>query len=479
MEYVYKKPAERARSKGLIRPYHSKLPAVERLLDGVYICANLWIIAELVGISWHDRYSWFALAALLLYNFFAEVYEIYHDWRGSSMYKEAARISTAWLSAACTLIIVTLLTKTSGDLSRLVIGIWIVAVASNIILSHLCLRLLMRYVINTGQNTRNVAILGSNELGLRLVKALANMPWLGYRGFWFYDDRSDRENRRLSDRETKISGGYDALYRDAKDGKINILYITLPLCAEKRVEMLIDRLADTTVSVYFVPDLFVFNLVYSRWTTMQGIPTVSIYETPFHQLDGLCKRLEDILLSILILLICAIPMALIAMGIKLTSPGPVFFKQRRYGVHGQVIGVWKFRTMHVCEDGGQLKQATRNDPRVTRFGRFLRSNSLDELPQFLNVLQGSMSIVGPRPHAVAHNELYRKRVQGYMLRHKVKPGITGLAQINGCRGEIQTEQMMERRIHYDLEYIRQWSLMLDFKIIVLTAVKGMFGEQAY
>ena len=478
-EYVYKKPDERFRSSGLIRPYYSKVPALERLFDGLSICVMFWLVVELSGTSWNFHYGWFLLATVLLYNFFAEFHEVYHDWRDEPMYKEAARVSMAWFSAIGALIIFAFITKTSEEFSRWVITTWMLTSASGLIISHQSFRLVTRYLINTGENTRNVAILGGNELGQRLVGALTAMPWLGYRSFRFYDDRSAQENRRLSDKDIKVAGGYETLYRHARDGKIDVIYITLPLCAEKRVEALIEQLADTTVSVYFVPDFFVFNLVHSHWKSIQGIPAVSIHETPFRQLDGLFKRLEDIVLSVIILLICSVPMMLIAIGIKLTSPGPVFFKQRRYGIHGQTIGVWKFRTMHVCEDGENIVQATRNDPRVTRIGKFLRSTSLDELPQFFNVLQGTMSIVGPRPHAVAHNELNRKLVRGYMLRHKVKPGITGLAQINGCRGEIHDEQMMQMRIHYDLEYIRHWSVMLDLKIILLTIIKGMFSEQAY
>jgi len=479
-EYVYNKskPGEKFRSNGLIRPYYPKVPALERLSDGFIICAVLWLIVELRGMPWHNHYSWLMLGAVLFYNFFAEIYEAYH-WRGEPMYKEVARILITWFSAVGALIILAFITKRSGDFSRLVVGVWILSCTSLLIISHQSFRLITRYVANTGQRTRNVAILGGNELGHQLVNTLINMPWLGYQGFWFYDDRSNHEDRRLSDNDIRFAGNLEKLYEHASSGKISILYITLPLCAQKRVETIIDQLADTTVSVYFVPDFFVFNLLHSRWASMQGIPAVSIYDTPFQQLNGLCKRLEDIVLSIVILLICVIPMVLIALAIKLTSPGPVLFKQKRYGIHGQTIGVWKFRTMYICEDGENIVQATRSDPRVTKVGKFLRRASLDELPQFFNVLRGTMSIVGPRPHAVVHNELYRKLVRGYMLRHKVKPGITGLAQINGCRGEIKSEDMMEMRIHYDLEYIRNWSLMLDFKIIILTIMKGMLSEQAY
>jgi putative colanic acid biosynthesis UDP-glucose lipid carrier transferase len=208
-------------------------------------------------------------------------------------------------------------------------------------------------------------------------------------------------------------------------------------------------------------------------------PVVSIHETPFNGVDGWIKRLEDIVLSTLILSLISIPMLIIALGVKLSSSGPVFYKQNRYGLRGNRIEVWKFRTMTACEDDAEVRQVQQSDVRVTPLGAFLRRTSLDELPQFINVLQGRMSIVGPRPHAVIHNEEYRKLISGYMLRHKVRPGITGLAQVNGWRGETDTLDKMEKRIEYDLAYIKNWSLLLDVKIILLTLFKGFSGKNVY
>jgi putative colanic acid biosynthesis UDP-glucose lipid carrier transferase len=202
---------------------------------------------------------------------------------------------------------------------------------------------------------------------------------------------------------------------------------------------------------------------------------VSIFETPFMGTEGWLKRFEDIVLGTLAVLVAAIPMAIVAIGIKLTSKGPVLFKQRRYGLHGEVIDVYKFRSMTVSEDGTNVRQATANDSRITPFGAFLRRSSLDELPQLFHVVTGSMSLVGPRPHAVAHNEAYRKHIYGYMLRHKVKPGLTGWAQVNGWRGETDTLEKMEKRIEHDLEYIRRWNLLLDIKIVFLT----IFGRAVH
>jgi putative colanic acid biosynthesis UDP-glucose lipid carrier transferase len=231
--------------------------------------------------------------------------------------------------------------------------------------------------------------------------------------------------------------------------------------------------------VFLVPDLFVFDLLHSSWISLDGIPMISVFDTPFYGVDGWLKRFEDIVLASMILTLISIPMLVIAIATKLTSPGPVIFKQRRYGLNARVMEVWKFRTMTVCEDGEDIAQATKGDMRVTRLGAFLRRTSLDELPQFINVLQGRMSIVGPRPHAVSHNEKYRKLLHGYMLRHKVKPGITGWAQINGWRGETENLEKMKYRITYDMEYISNWSLWLDFKIIMRTLLIVVRDRNVY
>jgi putative colanic acid biosysnthesis UDP-glucose lipid carrier transferase len=253
-----------------------------------------------------------------------------------------------------------------------------------------------------------------------------------------------------------------------KQNRVDLIYLTLPLASQPRLLKLLDELHDTTASIYFVPDIFLFDLIQARIDNVNGIPVVAACETPFYGINGLIKRASDIVLSSAILFVAAPVMAAIAIGVKLSSPGPVLFKQRRYGVDGREILVYKFRSMTVCEDGDEIKQATRNDQRMTTFGAFLRRTSLDELPQLVNVLQGRMSLVGPRPHAVAHNELYRKLIKGYMMRHKVKPGITGWAQVNGLRGETDTLEKMETRIEYDLDYLRHWSLMLDLQIITRT-----------
>jgi putative colanic acid biosynthesis UDP-glucose lipid carrier transferase len=307
------------------------------------------------------------------------------------------------------------------------------------------------------------------------------MPWLGYNFVGFYDDRLEENAQRPPiNIDQAVTGNFKELLANAQRGVIDHIYVTLPLRAENRINGLIQELADSTVSVNIVPDFFMFNLMHSKVTNLRGLPVVSVFDTPLDSpLDGLAKRIEDLVLCAIILPLIALPMLLIGIAIKITSPGPVIFKQLRYGINGEPIKIWKFRSMTVCENSDVIKQATVNDVRVTPLGGFLRRTSLDELPQFINVLQGRMSVVGPRPHAIAHNEFYRKQIQGYMLRHKMKPGITGLAQVNGFRGETATIDKMEARIHFDLEYIRQWSVFLDLKIVALTIFKGFVGDKAY
>jgi putative colanic acid biosynthesis UDP-glucose lipid carrier transferase len=278
---------------------------------------------------------------------------------------------------------------------------------------------------------------------------------------------------------SKLVGSLSDMSQYVKDHRTDVIFIALPIRHVKRVMNLLDDLRDTTASIYYVPDIFVFDLIQARSGEIHGIPVVAMCETPFYGYRGVAKRLTDIGFSALILLMLTPLLVLVAILVKATSPGPIIFKQRRYGLDGREIAVYKFRTMKVTEDGEQIKQASKHDSRITRVGGILRRSSMDELPQLINVLQGRMSLVGPRPHAVAHNEEYRKLIKGYMVRHKVLPGITGLAQVNGCRGETSKLEEMEARVNFDLDYLRHWSPMLDIKIILLTVVKVFRDDKAY
>jgi putative colanic acid biosynthesis UDP-glucose lipid carrier transferase len=326
---------------------------------------------------------------------------------------------------------------------------------------------------------KTVAILGATPSADQLCEQIQQRPWLGMEIVGVYDDRAEERRHVFQKHSCRYAGSEDDLIEACRSNKIDVVYIALPLRAEERIADLVRALADTTATVHLLADFFTYDLLCARWSTIGDFPLISIHDTPFAGIDGWMKRLEDIVVGTFILLLISAPLLIISLLVKLTSPGPIFFRQRRYGLNGKEIRVLKFRSMTVCEDGAQVTQAKPNDTRVTPLGRFLRKSSLDELPQFLQVVTGEMSIVGPRPHAVAHNEQYRALIHGYMLRHKVKPGITGWAQVNGWRGETPEISSMEKRVAHDLEYIEKWSLFWDLKIILLTVMGRKKSRNAY
>lgn len=344
------------------------------------------------------------------------------------------------------------------------------------IVAHLLVRSMAPFFSEVDGTSRPTVIVGMNDQGLALARRISESPYGSTHLLGFFDDR--KVDRLNGDDMFPLLGRIADLAPFIKTRHVQTIYISLPMASQPRILDLLDDMRDTTASIYFVPDFFVTDLIQGRIDMVCGMPVVAVCETPFRGADGLVKRLSDIVLAILILLIISPLLVAVSIGVKLTSPGPVIFKQRRYGLDGAEILVYKFRSMTVCEDGDSIRQAQKGDSRITPLGAFLRRTSLDELPQFFNVLQGRMSIVGPRPHAVAHNELYRKIIKGYMVRHKVRPGITGWAQVNGYRGETETVEKMRGRVEYDLDYLRNWSLRLDIYIIfktILVVFRGQSG----
>jgi putative colanic acid biosynthesis UDP-glucose lipid carrier transferase len=314
-------------------------------------------------------------------------------------------------------------------------------------------------------------------LGAKVARALREDDRYGREFLGFFDDRA---LERLDPQTAgKVLGGLAELPEQIARLGVRDVYITLPLGSQPRIVELLERLQGTTASLHFVPDVFGISIIQGRLKDLNGVPVVGICETPFTGTNGLVKRVSDVILSVLILVLTSPLLLVVALGVKISSPGPIIFKQRRNGLDGEEIEVYKFRSMHTQENGNDVRQATKADPRITRFGAFIRRTSIDELPQFVNVLQGRMSIVGPRPHAVAHNEQYRELIKAYMVRHKVRPGITGWAQVNGLRGETATLEKMRERVEYDLEYLRNWSLALDLQIIVRTVRLVLFDRHAY
>jgi putative colanic acid biosynthesis UDP-glucose lipid carrier transferase len=464
---------------GKVNRYDAKINALFRLTDNILILGSAFLVGDWLISDWDSHAPWLLILLLLFYNYFAESQHVYKSWRGGSLTEEISSIIIAW-SLSELIVLSLFLFVLDRDISTKMDYFWLISfviIPALITGFHIGIRLLLAQLRRKGFNTRTVAIYGATPIGMRLARTLDEMPWSGFNLVGFYDDRVKRDDERRE--SIHLLGDVKQLIADAHSSKFERVYIAISLSAEQRTKTIIKELADTTVSVYYVPDMFVFDLLHAKIEDYKGVPAVSIYESPFSGVNAFTKRAEDILIGSLILLLISIPMIIIALGIKFTSKGPVLFKQARYGRSGERIDVWKFRSMTVMENSDQVTQATKNDQRITPFGAFLRRTSLDELPQFFNVIQGSMSIVGPRPHAVAHNEAYRKLIPGYMLRHKIKPGITGWAQIHGYRGETDTLDKMEMRVRYDLEYIRSWSLSLDLKIILLTIFKGFVHKNAY
>jgi len=388
-----------------------------------------------------------------------------------------SEVFVRWLLILAILLGIGYLTHYSSEIPRRIALTWVCITPVVLVMLSVGLHELSRRVIYDPARARRVAFLGCNDVSVALANRIQSSPELGLSVQGFFDDR--RRERLCVSGAARMLGTLGDLAGYVHRRGIDVIFVALPVRHIQRVANLLDELRDTTASIYYVPDVFVFDLIQARTGEILGIPVVALCETPFCGYRGMVKRIMDVALAALVLVLAAPLMLTIALAVKRSSPGPILFKQRRYGLDGEEIIVYKFRTMTVAEDGARVVQAKRDDDRITPLGRFLRRHSLDELPQLINVLQGRMSLVGPRPHAVAHNEEYRKLIKGYMVRHKVPPGITGLAQVHGFRGETVRVEEMQARVEYDLEYLRRWSPLLDFKILALTGLRLLRDEKAY
>ena len=466
-------------SQGLLRPYEDELHFLARVMDTAVIVGSVWAANRLTGDTWRDVHTAEAALACIFFYLFGHGAGLYRWVRGAPLMAQVKAVGVGWMLTCLVLAFVAFATKTTADHSRRAVTLWALLAPAGIASWRLGLELFVYEARSRGFNTRKAAIVGASHLGAKLAARISAAPWTGLRICGFYDDRGLERSELATTSPWEFRGHFDRLINDARSGSVDVVYIALPLRAEPRIADLIRKLSDTTASVHLAYDFGGFDLLRANWSSVGGIPVMSVVEHPFHGVAGTLKRIEDLVIATGILLFTGIPMLLIALGVKLSSPGPVFFRQRRYGLNGEEIRVLKFRTMTSWDDGDNVPQAHKSDSRVTRLGSFLRRTSLDELPQFLQVLSGTMSVVGPRPHAVAHNEEFRAKIQGYMLRHKVKPGITGLAQIHGWRGETDTLGKMEKRVEYDLEYIRNWTLTLDLQIILRTLRQVLGHRNAY
>jgi putative colanic acid biosynthesis UDP-glucose lipid carrier transferase len=448
----------------------------KRVLDPLVILGTLFVLTRLHREPFSGNYLVLAIVAFFVSAFLHEQIDSHRNWRIGRLLAFARDVFLGWAIFVAIIVLMGYATGFAYYYSARVIGWWFGVTPFALLAAHRGLR---RYAakLHRGGQLRSVVIVGVNSTGLKLARRIADSPdrMMEVRGF--FDDRA--ASRLAAGPQIALLGKMSDIAPYVRDGGINVIFISQPMSAQPRVRQLLDELQDTTASIYFLPDMVTFNLMQARFDEVGGMPVVAICETPFSGINSLVKRASDIVIASLILLLLAPLMLAIAAAVKLSSDGPVIFRQRRYGLNGDDIVVYKFRSMAVCEDGAPVTQARKDDLRVTRLGAVLRRTSLDELPQFINVLEGSMSIVGPRPHAVAHNEQYRGLIKGYMLRHKVKPGITGWAQVNGLRGETETLDKMAARVEFDLDYLRSWSLSLDLWIILRTVKVVLGRDNAY
>ena len=459
--------------------HESLLYSLYRLVDAAVVCLAVRLALDETAGAGLPEWLGISAGTIIVFHVVSELSGLYRSWRGTRLRGEIRCVLLTWGYTVVMLLGVGLVTRHNADYTYDSKLIWILSTPAAMAAARVVLRKFQQRLRARGFNIRSYAICGVNELGIQLAKNIEGAPELGLRLVGFYDDRPVDRIAELPSEIGSCVGNLDELVHRARRGIVDTIYITFPMRAEDRIREVLAKLGDTTASVYIVPDFFVFELLHARWTNVNGLPAVSVFENPLYGVEGLAKRAADLAIGSLLLAAAALPMAVIGALIKLTSRGPVFFRQRRYGLDGREILVWKFRTMLCCDDGTQVRQATRDDARITPVGRFLRRSSLDELPQLFNVIEGSMSLVGPRPHANAHNEQYRSLIDGYMLRHKVKPGITGLAQVSGHRGETETLEKMEKRVACDHQYIREWSFWMDLKILAKTASVVLTQRNAY
>ena len=412
------------------------------------------------------------LFALLVFN----TSSLYQSWRGSTLSAESFRAAKLWTLAFAAALLFAVGLKLVGEVSRLWWGVWYAGTLVGLVGVRVLCRSTAALARQQGLDLRTAVVVGATGEANRIVDTLRQERWTGIRVNGWFSTAVD--TGRIDN--TAHLGGMEALGSYVETHGINQVWIALPLSAQSEIDAVLDVLKHSTADIKLVPDLFGLRLLNHTIGQIAGLPVIHLRDSPLDGYGHLVKAVEDKILASLILLLILPLLVVIALGVKVSSPGPVLFRQKRHGRDGKVIEVWKFRSMRVHQEAeGKVTQARRHDSRITPFGAFLRRTSLDELPQFWNVLQGTMSIVGPRPHAIAHNHEYKEMVQDYMQRHRVKPGITGWAQVNGLRGETDTIDKMAKRVEYDLYYMQNWSLLLDLKIVLMTVIRGFIGKNAY
>lgn len=467
--------------RGLLKEYSRLLSLILRFFD-MSIILGAGILAYFIrfGHVFLSGHYIFALTvALVLTPFIFNVFNIYASVRGHSFMRHIMTLIEAISALALFLACLAFFTKSGDTFSRSWFALWMGLAVLFFVLFRCSLLMLLHFMRSHGLNERRVVIFGATDLGIKFATTVGQALWTGFRIVSFVDDDETNLKQKLINDIPVIQRPLHLMDYLEKEG-IDEIWLALPLRDEDKVKAILFELRHHTITTRFVLDIFGLDLLNHSISDLAGFPVLNIHASPMVGINRVIKAIEDRLLAAGILLLISPLLGLIALGVKLSSSGPILFKQKRLGWDGRIIDIYKFRTMYNHQEvAGRVTQATSGDKRVTPFGRFLRRTSLDELPQFINVLQGKMSIVGPRPHALEHNEMYKESIHAYMQRHHVKPGITGWAQINGWRGETDTLNKMQKRVEYDLYYINNWSLSFDLKIIFLTFFRGFVNRNAY
>ena len=463
-----------ANDKQPIRPYSFLQVQVNRIADAAWIFACLFLLNRQHG-GWTEEAGWLAFMALVLFALISQLNHLYRPWRVAPLHEE---LSVLWRSWFTTLLIVVLVLYLFDDLFQLdkrTVLLWLIVTPLLLFATRVVIRLGLRLFRRSGRNFRTAAVVGMNEIGHRVADRILFNRWMGVHLLGYFDERAPDSERLTIDGPVPLIGDIDDLVRMARDGEVDIVYIALPMRAETRIKELIERLGETLVSVNFVTDFAVFDFLHAQWETLSEMPVLRVIDSPFNGFNGVAKRLQDVLLASVMLVLLCVPMLAIAIAIRLTSPGPAIQRQLRHGLDGHAFTIYKFRTHRQRGNDGADEQ---EGSRLTPLGDFLQRTSLDELPQLINVLQGRMSMVGPRPHPLKYKSDHATLVQRFLLRHKVRPGITGWEQVNGLHDEPGALDKMRSRVEYDLEYINNWSFWFDLRILTLTLVRLWRGRKA-
>ncbi len=468
--------------RGLLKEYFRPLAIMLRGLDACTVLLAGWLAYFYRFGGPQLPFSYLAALAIgaLLATAVLSFFNIYSSVRGQGFWGHIFRLMQALLLLAVLLACTAFITKTGELFSRAWFFLWILLSITILISFRFSLLILLRLMRKQGWNERRVVVIGLGELGTQLVETVQQALWTGFRIVTIFDGHPEGKPSTLCGIPVVKTPADLSEYLRSQPQEIDEVWLALPLRAEEAVKKILHELRHHTLAVRLVLDVFGLGLLKHSITQMDRFSMLDLSASPMVGMNRLIKAIEDRVLAVIILTLISPLFLLIALAVKCSSKGPIFFKQLRHGWDGRVIKVYKFRTMYEHqEQQDQVTQASHNDQRVTPLGRILRRTSLDELPQFINVLQGRMSIVGPRPHALQHNELYKDSINAYMQRHKMKPGITGWAQINGWRGETETLEKMKKRVEFDLYYIENWSPLFDLRIIFLTFFRGFIGRNAY